>query len=261
MRRLELLLVVWVILVIVPGVVATLAFDLHASSTLGGREMAIWLPAFVLQIIVMIALSRITGKQLILPFLVASLLPFGTDFGMPVHRWIVAPCIVIALVTAWLIYRSAHVSAVMQAQGIPATGTVVAVVRPLFNVVINNVYIRRTLKLRVERGDGAAPYEVQYHGLFMLGEIPDPGDRLALRVDPKKPNHVVAESGVAAKGRADSVALPPPSSFRMHHVPTHQLTDTKPQLADELDKLVRLHASGGLSDAEFAQAKARILGG
>lgn len=60
------------------------------------------------------------------------------------------------------------------------------------NVVVNNVYIKRTLRLRIERSDGVPPYEAKYRGTFMLGEIPSPGSVLVLRVDPHRPQHFEA---------------------------------------------------------------------
>jgi len=38
-------------------------------------------------------------------------------------------------------------------------------------------------------------------------------------------------------------------------------SDTEPTLDDQLARLVELHASGGLTDAEFARAKAAVLSG
>jgi hypothetical protein len=49
----------------------------------------------------------------------------------------------------------------------------------------------RTLLLRIERTDGVAPYEAKYKGLFMIGNIPDEGSIIRLRVDPADPRHFV----------------------------------------------------------------------
>jgi hypothetical protein len=43
--------------------------------------------------------------------------------------------------------------------------------------------IRRTLRLRIERPDGAAPYEAVIKGTFMFGEIPVPGAKLSMMID------------------------------------------------------------------------------
>jgi hypothetical protein len=48
------------------------------------------------------------------------------------------------------------------------------------------------LLLRIERSDGVAPYEAKYKGLFMIGNIPDEGSMIRLRVDPADPRHFEA---------------------------------------------------------------------
>lgn len=58
---------------------------------------------------------------------------------------------------------------------------VVFVVKPMMNVVVNNVDLPRTLVLRIERSDGVAPYEAKYKGLFMIGNIPDEGSVIRLQ--------------------------------------------------------------------------------
>jgi hypothetical protein len=84
----------------------------------------------------------------------------------------------------------------LKAHGIAARGVVLAVRTPLMNQVINNVYIKRTLQLRIERSDGSAPYEVTFRGTFMLGEIPSAGDVLKLLVDPNDPRHFATASSL-----------------------------------------------------------------
>lgn len=45
---------------------------------------------------------------------------------------------------------------------------------------------------RIERSDGVALYEAKYKGLFMIGNIPDEGSMIRLRVDPADPRHFEA---------------------------------------------------------------------
>jgi len=119
---------------------------------------------------------------------------------------------------------------------------VLEVEKPLMNVVINNVYIRRTLRLRIERADGVAPYEAKFKGTFMLGEIPGVGSAVPLRVDPNNPRHFEA-----VKDEGGS-----------HYEPAPSADDT---ITDQLQRLAELHRRGDLTDAEFAAAKRRILHG
>jgi Short C-terminal domain len=130
----------------------------------------------------------------------------------------------------------------LQRDGIAARGVVVKVVKPMMNVVVNNVYIRRTLLLRVERADGIAPYEAKYKGLFMIGNIPGEGSVIRLRVDPADPRRFEA----VTDDDGDSSYTPPRRSS---------------SITDELQRLSELHRRGDLTDAEFTAAKRRILDG
>ncbi|MBV8713466.1 MAG: hypothetical protein JOZ65_00210 [Chloroflexi bacterium] len=44
---------------------------------------------------------------------------------------------------------------------------------------------------------GVPAYEAVLDGLYMLGNLPSPGDRIALPVDPKKPQHIVYDTSAA----------------------------------------------------------------
>lgn len=111
------------------------------------------------------------------------------------------------------------------------------VVRPLFNVVINNAYIKRTLRLCIERSDGVGPYEAKYRGTFMFGEIPSVGSTLALRVDPERPTHFeVSRDGSAASDDAP-------------------VTATGSDIADQLQEVAELHRAGALTDDEFRRGQ------
>ncbi|HYO04183.1 MAG TPA: SHOCT domain-containing protein [Mycobacterium sp.] len=114
------------------------------------------------------------------------------------------------------------------------------------NTIINDVYIRRTMTLGVDRADGAPPYEAKYSGTFMLGEIPSPGDVFHLRVDPKNPHHLETTDG---PGYAAEPAAPP------------LLPQQGPTITEQLQQLDDMHHRGALTDAEFAAAKQQVLRG
>lgn len=274
LRKLRWLLVAWVTALVVPAVVVDLALHPSLNGTLGGAIFGIWILGYLLQFGVFMAVMRTADSQNFLAWLVASLLPWVFDWLTPALRWGFAPCVAVAVGTALYLYRKTDRRDALEHQGIRATGTVLEVVKPkLFNVVINNVYIRRTLRLRVQRADGAAAYEARLSGLFMLGEIPDVGDRMSLRIDPKDPQHLTSvdesaagqEAPAAQSGRLPGGASNSASRFRMqHHLRDQPDVAAAPDsqgddIAGALDKLARLHQAGSLTDAEFEQAKARIL--
>jgi Short C-terminal domain len=98
------------------------------------------------------------------------------------------------------------------------------------------------LLLRIERSDAVAPYEAKYKGRFMIGNIPDEGSMIRLRVDPADPRHFEA----VTDEEGNSSYTPPSTS--------HTITGQLQQLSD-------LHRRGDLTDAEFAAAKRKILDG
>jgi hypothetical protein len=139
----------------------------------------------------------------------------------------------------------------------PPTGTVLEVLKPWMNVVVNNVYIQRRLRLRIQRQDGVPAYEGILKGLFMLGEIPSVGDRLALRVDPANPQHFdydKASTSTSATAATASSAEERFNSGQEDHAGARQR-----DLADELARLAGLRDRGVLTDAEFAAAKKKLL--
>src|SRR5579864_5269957 len=132
-------------------------------------------------------------------------------------------------------------------QGIRATGVVLAVLQPRMNVVINNVYIRRQVRLRIEREDGAPAYEGMLKGLFMLGEIPSVGDKIPLLVDRTKPQRFE----YAKKEETPA----PPTLAR----PTAASATGRANIGDQLEKLADLHERGAITDSEFDAAKKKLL--
>ncbi|HEY2273501.1 MAG TPA: hypothetical protein VGH30_12040 [Jatrophihabitantaceae bacterium] len=187
---LALLLGLWAVLAVVPGVIADLAFSLNADLDIGGGTFLVWIVGYLAQLGVFMAVTRRATGTNTVGWIVASVLPWVCDWTVPAARWAIAPCAAVALATAWWIQRRVSRHGDLEQHGVPATGEVLEVVKPrLMNIVINNVYIKRTLRLRVNRSDGTPPYEVRYHGTFMIGDIPDVGTRLSLRIDPKDPKH------------------------------------------------------------------------
>ena len=259
-RREGLLLASWAVFAVVPGVVAQLVFTIDLNSTDLGGAFGIWILGYLIQLgFFMAAARKFTGNN-VLGWIVASLLPWATDFAVPATLWAVVPCAAVAVANFWLCYRGVSRHSKLDSEGIEAIGTVLEVIKPkLMNVVINDVYIKRKLRLRVERADGAAAYEAVYDGTFMLGDIPAVGARLSLRVDPHRPDRFDVVDGAddgaiapSAPSGAGRFVVPSGSTVSMH-------VGSDDDVADAMQKLTQLHASGALTDDEFAKAKQRVL--
>jgi hypothetical protein len=240
----------WSVLVLAPAVVATILFTISTDTPINGVVVAVWIVGFLLQFAVFLVLGRKARRDSMLGTILASTMPFAADWSAPVSWWALVICAAIVVGYAawltWAVYRADG----LRRDGVRARAVVVEVKRPVFNVVINNVYIRRTLRLRIERSDGLAPYEARLKATFMLGEIPEPGATLSVVVDPVRPQHIELASTKEA--------------VQQHHSPVTRtpagLPAPAPDIAQQLQKLTSMHRGGDLSDAEFAAAKKRLLG-
>ena len=187
---LRMLLALWCVLVIAPAVIATVVGGLGANDDVGGGTILVWVIGYLVQFAVFMLIARRRRVGSSVAWIIPSLLPWIAAWTAPVSLWWLAPCTAVAVAFAVWIGRRVARDDRLAHHGIPARAVVLEVRTPLMNVVVNNAYIKRTLRLRIERGDGAPPYETKYRGTFMIGDIPSVGDTLALRVDPGRPHHV-----------------------------------------------------------------------
>ena len=247
LQRLYTLLIVWGIFLMLPGLLMELGLRgrIDANSSSGGLIL-LWVVGYLAQFAIFLWMMNIVGEQKVLWWFAASLLPWGIDWTLPVSAWFIALWLPITIGLAYWIALVARRAEFLQQQGIHATGVVLEVFKPWMNVVINNVYIRRKLRLRVEREDGTPAYEGILKGLFMLGEIPSPGDRIPLIVDPAKPQRFEYDKGT------DAAPVAPARSMA-------RSAAAQGDIADDLAKLAELHNRGTLSDSEFAAAKKKLL--
>lgn len=248
-RKLPLALALWWALVVLPGVLVVMNGGLSLYGNVTAGVVLVWVVGYVGQLVVFMWASRLTGRNNVIGWLLSALAPWAVDWSAPASLRYPIPIAVLVAGYAWWMYRSSAAQKDLAEHGVPAIGTVLSVDQPMMNMIINDAYIRRTMRLRVERSDGVAPYEVKHAGTFMFGNIPDPGDRFNLRVDPNNPNRIEIVDGqdpqpAYSAPNWTNFAAPPDDS-----------------LATGLQKLADLHASGELSDAEFAAAKARLLNG
>lgn len=243
------LLTAWCLLVVAPALLVSVVFpDTSTGTDIGGSVVIIWIVGYLVQIGVFMLAARKAASNAVGGWFLASSMPFVADWSVPVAPW--SPIAIVAVVGAYSVWLYSRIERRdnLQHNGIPATGTVLEVKKPIMNVVMNNVYIRRTLMLRVQRSDGTPPYQVKHSGMFMLGEIPSPGDVFNLRVDPKNPKHIETTDGVAE-------ASPPYAS------PSPSPSPGDSTIAEQLGQLDDMHNRGALTDDEFAAAKRRVLRG
>jgi len=150
--------------------------------------------------------------------------------------------VVVGLFAIWA-YRTVDARYRMEAFGVRCTATVIEVLTPTMNVVINNIYVKRSMRVEVTRSDTGQRYEAEVSGLFEFGTVPSPGTQLGVIVDSERPDRVTLdESRPARRGRSGGNK------------------SQRPMISD-LERLAQLHRSGDLSDDEFGAAKRRLLDG
>jgi len=248
MSRINSLLIAWCVLLLAPGI-----FEAFGNVTLNGTLAAVWIVGYLVQFGVFMWIMNLVAEQKILWWFIASLAPWGVDWTVPSSTWFLLLWTAVAIASAVWIGRVSSRASALQQRGIRATGTVLEVFKPWMNVVVNNVYIRRRVRLRIQRQDGAPPYEGILKGLFMLGEIPSVGDHLSLRVDPANPQHFDYD-------QASSATTTAATTHTTAHAASAAASDSgEERLSDELARLADLHKRGALTDPEFAAAKKKLL--
>lgn len=252
MRKLYSLLTLWCVLLLAPGV-----FEAFGNVTLNGTLASVWIVGYLAQFGVFMWIMNLVGEQKVLWWFIASLLPWVVDWSVPSSPWFLLLCAAVAVAVAVWIGQSTLRAQSLQQRGIRASGVVLEVLKPWMNVVINNVYIRRRLRLRIQRQDGTPAYEGILKGLFMLGEIPSVGDRLALRVDPANPQHFDYDKDSSSAAAATASHS---SAHSFDSGPSAEASDSRPaNLVHELARLADLRDRGALTDSEFAAAKKKLL--
>lgn len=252
MRKLYSVLTLWCVLLLAPGL-----YEAFGNVTLNGTLAGVWIVGYLAQFGVFMWIMNLVGDQKVLWWFIASLLPWGVDWSVPSSRWFLLLCAPAAIATAFWIGQSTQRAQSLQQRGVRATGIVLEVLKPWMNVVVNNVYIRRKLRLRIQRHDGSPAYEGILKGLFMLGEIPSVGDRLTLRVDPANPQHFDYDKASTATETAQAASAAAASDFGEGRLSDEHLSHE--HLSEELTRLADLRDRGALTDSEFAAAKKKLL--
>jgi hypothetical protein len=255
MRRLYTLLVVWLALLTGPAALVALGVfgSVGAHRNVSGRLALCWILGYLAQFGVFMWIMKIVDNneviwRTLLWWFSASLLPWALDWTPPASLLSLVWYLVAIGLACW-IAGAARRAESFRERAVPATGVVLEVLKPMMNVVINNVYIKRKVRLRIQRADGAPAYEAIWNGLFMLGEIPSPGDRIPIIVDPANPQRVDYDERKSANTNAAYTAS----------VQAATASAGRESIGDELERLASLHERGALTDAEFAAAKKKLL--
>jgi hypothetical protein len=252
MRKLYSVLTLWCVFLLAPGL-----YEAFGNVTLNGTLAGLWIVGYLAQFGVFMWIMNLVGDQKVLWWFVASMLPWVVDWSVPSSPWFLLLGAAVAVAVAFWIGQSTLRAQSLQQRGVRATGIVLEVLKPWMNVVINNVYIRRRLRLRIQRQDGSSAYEGILKGLFMLGEIPSVGDRLTLRVDPANPQHFDYDKDSSSAAAATASHS---SAHSFDSGPSAEAFDSRPaNLVHELARLADLRDRGALTDSEFAAAKKKLL--
>jgi hypothetical protein len=248
-RTVGVLSALWSVLVIATAGITTALFKVSIDTSIGGAVIGAWVVGYLLQFGVFFLISRKSPHYPMLGWFLASIMPFAADWSAPVSWWALVACAAIVIGYATWLTWSVYDYDRLMGDGVRTRAVVIEVKRPLFNTVINNAYIRRTLRLRIERPDAAAPYDTTIKGTFMFGDIPAAGEKLWVMIDPKRPQHVEFASKTATSQTNQ------PRVTR----PAARPQQLAPDITAQLGKLTAMHRSGDLTDAEFAAAKHRLL--
>lgn len=240
-RTIAALSALWWVLIVVPALIATRLLLDAGPGPAKGWVLGIWVGGYVAQFLVFLAISRRSPHPVLLGWFVATIVPWAADWTAPLALWwLVIWATVVAAYLAWLLPAVVRRDR-LRAAGVRGTGVVLDVIRPMLSAVVNKDRARRVLRVRVEGPDPTPAYDARLTATFTLGEIPEPGDRIALRSDPDRPGllELIEDEPIQR-------ATPYPD-------------DLTPQVAEQLRKLTTMRDRGDLTDAEFAMARRRLF--
>jgi hypothetical protein len=235
------MLAVWCVLAIAPAVIAGRVLQSGPGDSAIGWLAGIWIVGYICQFILFIVIGRRAPVGAGFGRLLAALVPWLADGVAPVSPWLVLPFAATVMGYAVWLCRAVYRVDVLRRDGIPATGVVLEVIRPALNVVLKNDKTRRTMRVQVLHPEGSEPYEARFDGVYTVGEIPEPGDRLAVRVDPTSPTRI--------EQILDEPVVRAPSN-------TPKLD---PEAAARLHMLTTMRDRGDLTDAEYAAATRKLI--
>lgn len=107
---------------------------------------------------------------------------------------------------------------------------------------------------------GRQAYQINNQYMVPAGATLGPGVRLPVRVDPEDQTKIAIDWKSAGQAPAKGEVRPAGAGAAAGSAPAASPGSQGGDSIDELERLVKLRDSGALTDAEFEQQKARILG-
>ncbi|HUQ00386.1 MAG TPA: hypothetical protein VM093_07990 [Aeromicrobium sp.] len=225
-RQLGILLGVWAATAVIPGIITVDRPVMLAY--------VVWGIGFIASLALFITIAQITKTTEMWPWLAAPVLPWVVDIAVP-HSWLWIPVVVIATgaFAVWL-FRGADIADRLLHEGVPGTGTVLGLVEPRFaGAVVNDGFVRRGVRLQVERPDKAKSYEAVLRDVFRADRLPQPGDTIDLQVDPKDATRVVKRPEPATT----EPTTPGPTTPEPTTPPETETAAESPQEADDATRV------------------------
>lgn len=208
-RKLLNLLVMWAAAVLLPGILA-IPWAGRGREEFQIPAYVFWVVGFLIQLFVFTAIAKLTETTQMSAWIFISVVPWVVNLTVPDNPMYI-PVLVIAVgvFAAWVFLRSSATDRLVH-DGLDGTGVVVEVIEPkAINAVVNNGYVRRSVRVTVERADKIKTYEAVVRDLFKVDELPSPGDRLPLRIDPEDAKRVVlvpVEKPVETSSKSDEAS-------------------------------------------------------
>ena len=144
-------------------------------------------------------------------------------------------------------------NAALLAEGIAGQGVIVAHGTPERGAQWFNLDIDMEVHV-----SGRQPYRVNNQYMVPAGATLGPGVSLPIKVDPNDPAKIAIDWDSA--GSAPTRGQVRPVGNSGFTAPQPAPSASGGDSVDDLERLAKLHKSGALTDAEFAQEKAKILG-
>ena len=184
-KRLLKLLSGWSAAVLLPGIIT-----INQPVVLA---YVIWGIGFFAALALFVVIAKMTLTTDMWPWLFASVMPWVINLSVPDNPIYIPVFIVAVGVFAARIFLRSSATDRLLHEGLDGTGTVIEVVEPkAINAVVNNGYVRRSVRLTVERPDKTKTYEAVLRDLFKVEELPSPGDKIPLRIDPEDAKRLAA---------------------------------------------------------------------
>lgn len=232
-------LAMWCALATAPALIA--AQLLNSGSDAVGWVAGVWVVGYIVQLLLFVIVGRRspvgTGSGRIL----AALVPWLADWAALLSPWTVVPFAAILIGYSGWLSRAVYYVDTLRRDGIWGNGVVLQVIRPTLTVVMKNDKTRRRLRVRVEDVAAVPEYEAQFDATFTVGTIPEPGDIVAVRINPARLEHVELIEGEPVIRAAANIL------------------ELNPHDAEQLHRLTTMRDRGDLTDEEFAAAKKRLL--